>query len=32
MITVTNTSDYLDVIPATDSKQVSANDQFLAVF
>lgn len=32
MITVTNTSDYLDVIPATDSKQISANDQFLAVF
>ena len=32
MITVTNTSDYLDVIPATDNKQVSANEQFLAVF
>ncbi|MTD40125.1 PTS beta-glucoside transporter subunit EIIBCA [Erwinia sp. CPCC 100877] len=32
MITVTNTSNYLDVIPATETKQVSANDQFLAVF
>ena len=32
MITVTNTSNYLDVIPATEMKQVSASDQFLAVF
>lgn len=32
MITVTNTSNYLDVIPATETEQVSANDQFLAVF
>lgn len=32
MITVTNTANYLDVIPATETDQVNANDQFLAVF
>lgn len=32
MITVTNTANYLDVIPATEDSQVNANDQFLAVF
>lgn len=32
MITVTNTANYLDVIPATEANQVNANDQFLAVF
>ncbi|MBO1305985.1 PTS glucose transporter subunit IIA [Enterococcus sp. 669A] len=32
MITVTNTANYLDVIPATENNQVTANDQLLAVF
>lgn len=32
MITVTNTANYLDVIPATEMEQIAANDQFLAVF
>jgi PTS system beta-glucosides-specific IIC component len=32
MITVTNTADYLDVIPATEEEQVNASEQFLAVF
>lgn len=32
MITVTNTTDYLDVVPATIHQEVQEKEQFLAVF